>query len=144
MRWPGSLASSAFWSPMRCCAGNPVRLLPLLLAMPSSSSRWCRVPSGRWTTSGDWSAWSAICADEATPPEYVGVGESGGTVFTVQRRLPGRTLDRGPGMPPAPELFAAVLRSLLAAIELQRDAGDLAQPPWPAWLLDTIETGGCG
>src|SRR5258708_21718715 len=47
-------------------------------------------------------------------------------------------------MPPAPELFAAVLRSLLAAIELQRDAGVLAQPRWPAWLLDTIETGGDG
>jgi aminoglycoside phosphotransferase (APT) family kinase protein len=77
-------------------------------------------------------------------PEYVGVGESGGTVFTVQRRLPGQTLHRGPGMPPAPELFAAVLPSLLAAIELQRDAGDLAQPPWPAWLLDTIDTGGDG
>src|SRR5215470_1265436 len=75
-------------------------------------------------------------------PEYVGVGESGGTIFTVQRRLPGQTLRRGPGMPPAPELFAAVLPSLLTAIELQRDAGDLAQPPWPAWLLDTIETGG--
>ena len=77
-------------------------------------------------------------------PEYVGVGESGGTIFTVQRRLPGQTLHRGPGMPPAPELFAAVLPSLLAAIELQRGAGDLAQPPWPAWLLDTIDTGGDG
>jgi aminoglycoside phosphotransferase (APT) family kinase protein len=77
-------------------------------------------------------------------PEYVGVGESGGSVFTVQRRLPGQTLHRGPGMPPAAELFAALLPSLLAAIELQRDAGDLAQPPWPAWLLDTIETGGDG
>jgi aminoglycoside phosphotransferase (APT) family kinase protein len=77
-------------------------------------------------------------------PEYVGLGESGGTVFTVQRRLPGQTLHRGPGMPPAPELLAAVLPSLLTAIELQRDAGDLAQPPWPAWLLDTIETGGEG
>ena len=77
-------------------------------------------------------------------PEYVGVGESGGTIFTVQRRLPGQTLHAGPGMPPAPELFAAVLPSLLAAIELQRDAGDLAQPPWPAWLLRTIETGGDG
>jgi hypothetical protein len=75
-------------------------------------------------------------------PEYVGVGESGGTIFTVQRRLPGQTLQAGPGMPPAPGLFAAVLPSLLAAIELQRDAGDLAQPPWPAWLLHTIETGG--
>ena len=77
-------------------------------------------------------------------PEYVGVGESGGAIFTVQRRLPGRTLQRGPGQPPAPELFAAVLPSLLTAIELQRDAGDLAHPPWPAWLLDTIETGGDG
>jgi aminoglycoside phosphotransferase (APT) family kinase protein len=77
-------------------------------------------------------------------PEYVGVGKSGGTIFTLQRRLPGQALHRGPGMPPAPELFAAVLPSLLAAIELQRDAGDLAQPPWPAWLLDTIETGGDG
>jgi aminoglycoside phosphotransferase (APT) family kinase protein len=77
-------------------------------------------------------------------PEYVGVGESGGTIFTVQRRLPGQTLQRGPGMPPAPELFAAVLPSLLTAIELQRGAGDLARPPWPRWLLDTIETGGDG
>jgi aminoglycoside phosphotransferase (APT) family kinase protein len=77
-------------------------------------------------------------------PEYVGVGESGGTIFTVQRRLPGQTLHRGQGMPPTPELFAAVLPGLLAAIELQADAGDLAQPPWPAWLLDTIETGGDG
>jgi aminoglycoside phosphotransferase (APT) family kinase protein len=77
-------------------------------------------------------------------PEYAGVGESGGTIFTVQRRLPGQTLQGGPGRPPAPELFTAVLPSLLTAIELQRDAGDLVQPPWPAWLLDTIETGGDG
>jgi hypothetical protein len=65
-------------------------------------------------------------------PEYVGVGKSGGIIFTVQRRLPGQTLHRGPGMPPAPEVFAAVLPSLLSAIELQRDAGDLAYPPWLA------------
>lgn len=77
-------------------------------------------------------------------PEYLGVGESADTVFTVQRRLPGQTLQRGPGLPPAPELFAAVLPSLLGAIELQRDAGDLAQSPWPTWLLETIEVGGDG
>jgi Phosphotransferase enzyme family len=68
-------------------------------------------------------------------PEYVGVGESGGTIFTVQRRLPGQTLLGGPGMPPAPELFAAVLPSLLAAIELQRDAGDLAYLAWTTVYL---------
>ncbi|HXB47037.1 MAG TPA: aminoglycoside phosphotransferase family protein [Streptosporangiaceae bacterium] len=77
-------------------------------------------------------------------PEYVGVGESDGTVFTVQRRMPGQPLHRGPGMPPEGELFAAVLPGLLTAIELQRDAGDLAGPRWPGWLLDTIETGGDG
>jgi len=77
-------------------------------------------------------------------PEYVGVGESGGTIFTVQWRLPGKPLHRDPGLPPAPELFASVLPSLLTAIDLQRDAGDLAYPPWPAWLLETIETGGDG
>jgi len=77
-------------------------------------------------------------------PEYVGTGESGDTVFTLQRRLPGRTLDQGPGTPPAPALFAAILPGLLTAVELQRDAGHLARPPWPAWLLDTIEEGGDG
>jgi aminoglycoside phosphotransferase (APT) family kinase protein len=46
-------------------------------------------------------------------PEYVGAGQSGGSVFTVQRRLPGQPLHR-------------------------------VRPPWPAWLLDTIETGGNG
>jgi len=77
-------------------------------------------------------------------PEYVGVGESSGTIFTLQRRLPGQPLHRGAGAQPAPGLFAAVLPSLLAAVELQRDAGDLARPPWPAWLLGTIEAGGNG
>jgi Ser/Thr protein kinase RdoA (MazF antagonist) len=76
-------------------------------------------------------------------PEYLGAGESGGTIFTLQRRLPGQGLHR-PGLPPEPELFATVLPDLLAAIELQRDAGDLARPPWPAWLTNTIEAGGDG
>ena len=77
-------------------------------------------------------------------PEYVGVGESSGTIFTLQRRLPGQPLYRGAGGQPAPGLFAEVLPSLLAAVDLQRDAGDLARPPWPAWLLETIEAGGNG
>jgi Ser/Thr protein kinase RdoA (MazF antagonist) len=77
-------------------------------------------------------------------PEYLGAGESAGRIFTVQRRLPGQTLDQVPGMPPAPELLAALLPRLLAVIELQAGAGDLNRPSWPAWLLDTIEAGGDG
>jgi aminoglycoside phosphotransferase (APT) family kinase protein len=77
-------------------------------------------------------------------PEYVGVGESPGTIFTVQRRLPGQPLYPAPGMPPEPGSFAALLPSLLTAIELQRDAGDLTAPPWPGWLIETIEAGGDG
>jgi aminoglycoside phosphotransferase (APT) family kinase protein len=77
-------------------------------------------------------------------PEYLGAGEAGGRIFTVQRRLPGQTLDGEPGRPPAAGLFAALLPGLLAAIELQEGAGDLAEPPWPGRLLATIETGGDG
>ena len=77
-------------------------------------------------------------------PEHVGTGRADGTVFTVQRHLPGRTLEPGPGMPPDPAVLTAVLPSILDALELQRDAGDLPDPPWPGWLLDTITVGGEG
>jgi aminoglycoside phosphotransferase (APT) family kinase protein len=77
-------------------------------------------------------------------PEYLGAGEADGAVFTVQRLLPGTTLDPASGGPPEQDLFAALLPDLLAAVELQADAGDLAEPPWPRWLLSTIEAGGDG
>jgi aminoglycoside phosphotransferase (APT) family kinase protein len=77
-------------------------------------------------------------------PEYLGVGRVDEVVFTVQRRLPGQSLEPGPGMAPGPELLQAVLGDLLPAIELQRDAGDLSDPPWPTWLIATIERGGEG
>lgn len=77
-------------------------------------------------------------------PEYLGAGEADGVVFTVQHLLPGETLDPVRGGPPEQELFAAILPSLLAAVELQAGAGDLAAPPWPGWLLSTIEAGGDG
>lgn len=73
-------------------------------------------------------------------PEYLGAGQADGVAFTVQRLLPGKTLDPVPGQ----ELFSALLPDLLAAIELQAGAGDLAEPPWPGWLLDTIDAGGDG
>jgi aminoglycoside phosphotransferase (APT) family kinase protein len=77
-------------------------------------------------------------------PEYLGAGEAEGTVFTVQRLLPGEVLDPALGGPPEQDLFAELLPGLLAAIELQAGAGDLAEPSWPRWLLSTIETGGDG
>lgn len=77
-------------------------------------------------------------------PEYLGAGEADDAVFTVQRLLPGQTLDLFSGEPPGQDLFAGLLPELLTAIELQAGAGDLAEPPWPGWLLSTIETGGDG
>lgn len=77
-------------------------------------------------------------------PEYLGADRADNAVFTVQRRLVGATLDSGPGVAPAQELFSGVLPDLLAAVELQAGAGDLADPPWPEWLLATIEQGGDG
>lgn len=77
-------------------------------------------------------------------PEHIGAGRADGTVFTVQRHVPGHTLEPGPAMPPDPGILTAVLPSILDAVELQRDAGDLPDPPWPRWLLDTITDGGDG
>jgi Ser/Thr protein kinase RdoA (MazF antagonist) len=70
-------------------------------------------------------------------PTYAGAGRAAGCVFTVQHRLPG-----GPAR--TREELRAVLPDLLGAIELQKDAGDLADPPWPGWLLETIAHGGDG
>lgn len=69
-------------------------------------------------------------------PSYVAVGRAGGCVFTVQERLPGRPVDG--------DAVSSVLPEVLAAVERQRDAGDLDDPPWPGWLLETIEEGGDG
>jgi aminoglycoside phosphotransferase (APT) family kinase protein len=77
-------------------------------------------------------------------PEHLGAGRADGTVFTLQRHVPGRTLEPAPGRVPDPAVLADVLPAVLDAVELQRDAGDLARPPWPGWLLETIETGGEG
>jgi aminoglycoside phosphotransferase (APT) family kinase protein len=77
-------------------------------------------------------------------PEHLGAGRAGGTVFTVQRRLPGRMLEPAPGQASDPAVLARVVPAVLDAVELQRDAGDLPRPPWPRWLLETIETGGDG
>ena len=65
-------------------------------------------------------------------------------MFTAQRRMPGETLEPGPGKAPEERLFGGLVPDLLGAIELQAGAGDLDRPPWPAWLIATIEVGGDG
>jgi aminoglycoside phosphotransferase (APT) family kinase protein len=69
-------------------------------------------------------------------PVFLAVGRADEVVFTVQERLPGRTLE--------PAAVKAVLPQVLDAVELQTDAGDLDDPPWPGWLLESIEDGGDG
>jgi aminoglycoside phosphotransferase (APT) family kinase protein len=69
-------------------------------------------------------------------PAFLAVGRADEVVFTVQERLPGRILE--------PAATEAVLPQVLDAVELQTDAGDLDDPPWPGWLLETIEHGGNG
>lgn len=77
-------------------------------------------------------------------PEYLCAGETDGVVFTVQRWIPGAVLEPGPGTPPDPAVLDAVLPAVLAAIEIQADAGDLHRVDWPGWLLETIHSGGRG
>ena len=62
-------------------------------------------------------------------------------------RRAGRLGYRVNGIPearPPPGEGSEMLPDLLAAIELDRDAGGLAQLPWPGRLADTIEVGGQG
>lgn len=77
-------------------------------------------------------------------PQYLGVGSTGDVVVTVQRWLPGEALEPWPAEPVDPDTLNTILPALLDAVDLQADAGDLSDPPWPAWLLDTLETGGDG
>ena len=77
-------------------------------------------------------------------PEHLGVGRTGELVFNVQRVLPGDLLEPAPGVRSDAALLDRVVPQVLDVVELQRDAGDLAAPPWPGWLLDTIERGGDG
>jgi hypothetical protein len=77
-------------------------------------------------------------------PEYLGVGTADRVVVTAQRRVPGDTLEPGPGTPVDAGVLASTLPAILDAVELQADAGDLPRSPWPGWLLDTITSGGEG
>jgi aminoglycoside phosphotransferase (APT) family kinase protein len=77
-------------------------------------------------------------------PQYLGADQVDGVVFTVQRQLPGELLEPAPGAAPESEVFSGLLPQLLDAIELQADAGDLRQPPWPEWLIETVTRGGDG
>jgi hypothetical protein len=77
-------------------------------------------------------------------PEYLGIGTADRVVVTAQRRVPGDTLEPGPGRPVDAGVLASTLPAILDAVELQADAGDLSRPPWPARLLDTITSGGEG
>jgi aminoglycoside phosphotransferase (APT) family kinase protein len=77
-------------------------------------------------------------------PVYAGAGKADAVVWTVQERLPGRTLEAAAGAPPDAEMYRRVLPAVLSAVEAQADLGDLPDPPWPAWLLDTIDHGGDG
>jgi aminoglycoside phosphotransferase (APT) family kinase protein len=86
-----------------------------------------------------------ILRERGSPvPEYVGVASTDDVVVTVQRDMAGEMLEPGPGEAIDPDLVDAVLPALLDTVELQADAGDLAAPPWPGWLLDTLASGGDG
>jgi hypothetical protein len=74
---------------------------------------------------------------------HLGSARSGPSVVAVWRRVPGRPVGGSTGGPP-PRLFTGLLPALVDAVERQRGLGDLADPPWPHWLLTTIDVGGEG
>ena len=77
-------------------------------------------------------------------PRHLTVGVADGLAYWVQERLPGTPVHLFAPSRPAGDLLAELVPRLLELVELHAGKGDLAAPPWPAWLLRTLEVGGDG
>lgn len=77
-------------------------------------------------------------------PAHLAVGMVDRWAYWVQERLPGEPIHSSPrSMPDEPRL--AVLARELVELALQHEGrGDLADPPWPDWLVRTLVEGGDG
>lgn len=77
-------------------------------------------------------------------PGHASVGVVDGLAYWVQERLPGTPAHSEPDRPVSGDGLSALVPHLLDLIELHADRGDLPEPPWPGWLLETLEVGGQG
>ena len=71
-------------------------------------------------------------------------GNPGGTIFTLQRRLPGQPLHRGAGQRRPRACSPRCSPAFSPPSSCSATQAIWPEPPWPAWLLDTIEAGGNG
>lgn len=77
-------------------------------------------------------------------PTHLVVGVAGEVAYWVQERLPGEPIHASPRAVPGDEDLARLVPTLVALVDLHADRGDLTDPPWPAWLIETLEVGGDG
>ena len=77
-------------------------------------------------------------------PAHLAVGVTDTVAYWIQERLPGKPMHSSPRSVPTEDALLAAVPTLLGLIELQAGRGDLANPPWPEWLLRTLEAGGDG
>ena len=77
-------------------------------------------------------------------PAHLAVGRIDGWAYWVQERLPGEPIRSSPRSMPDESRLAVLARDLVD-LAIQHDGrGDLADPPWPDWLLRTLVDGGDG
>lgn len=83
--------------------------------------------------------------DEGYPaPQHLAIGQVDDWAYWIQERMPGEPVHSSPRSMPDDTLLATLARQLVDLADLHADAGDLAEPPWPDWLVRTLTDGGVG
>lgn len=87
----------------------------------------------------------ALRADGYPAPEHLVTGVTGPVAYWVQSRMPGSPVQpEGGAEAPSDEVLDRLVPELLGLVDRHAGRGDLADPPWPAWLLRTLDVGGDG
>lgn len=77
-------------------------------------------------------------------PSHLATGVASGLAYWIQERLPGTPIQGEPPALPADPQLEAFARALVELADMHAGRGDLPDPPWPYWLLETLEVGGQG
>jgi Ser/Thr protein kinase RdoA (MazF antagonist) len=77
-------------------------------------------------------------ADGYPAPEHLVVGVTGSVAYWVQSQMPGAPVQHAGGA------LDRLVPELVGLADRHAGRGDLADPPWPGWLLRTLDVGGDG
>jgi Ser/Thr protein kinase RdoA (MazF antagonist) len=77
-------------------------------------------------------------------PQHLAVGVVDEVAFWIHEYLPGTPLQSLEREVPDDAVLVPIVPRLVELVDLHADRGDLVDPPWPTWLVDTLLVGGDG